>query len=62
LWGPDPAPLKAGAAEVVFITRTGKAYHRAGCRFLARSATSIRLAEVGGQYQPCAVCDPPRLP
>jgi micrococcal nuclease len=61
LWGPDPAPVKPSAAEVVFITRTGKAYHRAGCRALARSAMPIRLAEVGPGYQPCAVCDPPRL-
>jgi micrococcal nuclease len=62
LWGPDPAPSKASADEVVYVTRTGTKYHRAGCRALTKSATPIRLAEVGNRYQPCAVCDAPRLP
>jgi hypothetical protein len=58
LWGPDPAPKEATASEVVYITRTGKAYHRAGCRALAKSATAIRLGDVGTR-QPCAVYKPP---
>jgi hypothetical protein len=59
LWGPDPAPSKPSADEVVYITRTGTKYHRTGCRALAKSATPIRLAEVGGRCQACAVCHPP---
>jgi micrococcal nuclease len=62
LWGADPAPSKPSADEVVYVTKTGTKYHRAGCRFLAKGATPIRLAEVGRKYEPCAVCDPPRLP
>jgi micrococcal nuclease len=62
LWGPDPAPSKPSADEVVYVTKSGTKYHRQGCRALAKSATPIRLAEVGNRYQPCAVCDPPRLP
>jgi micrococcal nuclease len=62
LWGPDPAPSKASGDEVVYITKTGSRYHRAGCRSLAKSATPIRMAEVGTKYRPCATCDPPRLP
>jgi endonuclease YncB( thermonuclease family) len=62
LWGPDRPAAAPSTDTVVYITRTGNRYHRAGCRFLARGATPIRLAEVGGKYQPCAACDPPRLP
>jgi hypothetical protein len=62
LWGPDPAPSKPSADELVYITKTVTRYHRAGCRALARSATAIRLAEVGTRYQPCGECHPTRLP
>jgi micrococcal nuclease len=61
LWGPDPAPSKPNADEVVYVTKTGTKYHRAGCRALAKSAMAIRLAEVGKRYQPYGVCDPPKL-
>jgi hypothetical protein len=57
-WRAEP-PRRAGAAdEMVYVTRTGSKYHRAGCRFLARNSTAIRLTEVG-RYQPCGVCHPP---
>src|SRR5262249_23686106 len=46
LWGPERAPSKPRADELVYITRTGTRYHRTGCRSLSRSATAIRLAEV----------------
>jgi micrococcal nuclease len=59
LWGPDPAPSKPNADEVVYVTKTGTKYHRAACRALAKSATAIRLGEVGAKYQPRGVCDPP---
>jgi micrococcal nuclease len=62
LWGPDPAPSRPSAVEVVYVTRTGTKYHRAGCRALSKSATAIRLGKVATKYQPCAMCDPPRLP
>jgi micrococcal nuclease len=62
LWGADLAPKEATAETTVYVTKTGTKYHRAGCRFLAKSATAIRLGEVGTRYQPCAVCDPPVLP
>jgi micrococcal nuclease len=62
LWGPDRPAAAPSAETVVYFTRTGTKYHRTGCRFLAKGATPIRLAEVGGQYTPCALCDPPRLP
>jgi hypothetical protein len=61
LWGPDRPAAAPWAETTVYITKTGTKYHRAGCRFLAKGATPIRLAEVGTKYHPCAVCDPPRL-
>jgi hypothetical protein len=40
LWGPDPAPVNPRADEVVYVTKTGKAYHHAGCRSLDSEATA----------------------
>ncbi len=62
LWGPDPAPEKANAETTVWVTKSGKRYHRAGCRALAKSSTAIPLGQVAGRYSPCTVCDPPKLP
>ena len=41
---------------VVYITRTGKKYHRAGCRYLRYSAIPISLSEARRLYEPCKVC------
>jgi hypothetical protein len=43
----------------VYITRTGKKYHRAGCRYLSRSMIRISLADAVRFYGPCSVCRPP---
>jgi hypothetical protein len=45
----------------VYITRTGKKYHRAGCRYLRQSSVPIKLkdAQANG-YTPCSVCRPPQ--
>jgi hypothetical protein len=45
----------------VHITRTGKKYHMAGCRYLSHSDIPIDLKkakEMG--YTPCSVCNPPQ--
>lgn len=46
--------------QTVYITRTGKRYHRDGCRYLSASKIPISLkdAKVNG-YTPCKVCHPP---
>jgi len=49
--------LKAGN---IFITRTGKTYHRAGCRYLRRSRVPVSLQYARNRYRPCSVCNPPR--
>lgn len=45
---------------IVHITRTGKKYHRAGCRSLSRSDIPVTLEEAKQRgYDPCKVCTPP---
>ena len=46
--------------EQVYVTRTGKKYHRAGCNSLRRSKIPISLAEAKERYGPCGWCNPPR--
>ena len=51
----------ASGATIVYITKTGKCYHRAGCRYLSRSCIPIPLAKAKAEgYRPCSVCDPPQ--
>ncbi len=46
---------------IVYITRSGKKYHRDGCRFLSKSRIPIWLQEAKRQgYTPCSVCKPPQ--
>ena len=46
--------------ETVYVTRTGKKYHRGSCRYLKKSKIKITLSEAKKRYQPCKVCKPPR--
>jgi len=46
----------------VYITRTGRKYHRAGCRYLRKSKIPISLKDaIKRGYTPCSVCNPPIL-
>ena len=42
----------------VYVTRTGKKYHRSGCRYLSRSKIPISLTEAKLRYGSCSVCRP----
>jgi len=45
---------------VVYITRTGTKYHRAGCHHLKHSCIPVTLTEAREQgYSACSVCKPP---
>lgn len=45
--------------QTVYITRTGKKYHRDGCRYLAASKTAISLKDAKAKgYTACKVCKP----
>ena len=48
----------ADTESTVYITRTGKKYHRGSCSYLRYSKIPISLAEAKRQYSPCSVCDP----
>lgn len=46
--------------ETVFVTRTGRKYHRDGCRYLSKSRIPIGLADAKADgFTPCSVCVPP---
>jgi competence protein ComEC len=45
----------------VYITKTGKKYHCAGCQYLSKSKYSISLADAKSEgYTPCSRCHPPQ--
>jgi len=56
-----PAADAGQDSAMVYITPTGREYHREGCRALEQDkiAISLRGAKVAG-YKPCAQCGPPR--
>jgi hypothetical protein len=47
-------------SQTVFITRTGKKYHTASCRYLASSKIPISLKDAKAKgFTACKVCRPP---
>ena len=53
----------AGADPTVFLTETGRRYHRDGCTYLARTRIPIALSEAAAVgYTPCRACEPPAPP
>ena len=60
LWGqPEEEPDDPEGAVTVYGTRTGKKYHREGCRWLRKSKIPLSLTEAKKRYSPCFVCEPP---
>ena len=48
----------ADTESTVYITRTGKKYHRGSCSHLRYSKIPISLTDAKRQYSPCSVCKP----
>ncbi|MDR2738245.1 MAG: thermonuclease family protein [Treponema sp.] len=47
---------------MVYVTNTGRRYHRENCSSLRRSRIPISLGEAAQSgYEPCSICNPPRL-
>jgi len=44
---------------IVYITNTGRMYHRESCSYLSNSKIAISLTEAVKSYSPCSVCKPP---
>ena len=57
---PPEEPPEDKSEGKVYVTRTGKKYHREGCISLRRSKIPISLAEARERYGPCGRCNPPR--
>jgi hypothetical protein len=55
------AALGAQASEIVYVTKTGAKYHRAGCTSLRLSKIAMTLAAAAEIYGPCKICNPPTL-
>ena len=47
--------------QTVYITKTGKKYHTATCRYLSKSKIPISLKDAKAKgFTPCSVCKPPQ--
>jgi len=45
--------------ETVYVTKTGKKFHRAGCPSLRYSAIAMKRWEaIAKGYSPCKICNP----
>ncbi len=56
---PKGQPEPSGGGDTVYITRTGKKYHRGGCSSLSRSKIPISRSEAEARgYTPCSRCSP----
>jgi hypothetical protein len=55
------ATMQPMSTTYVYITNTGKKYHRAGCRYLKKSKIKKTLKWVKSHgYTACKVCKPPK--
>ena len=60
LYGNDAPAVGTKSESQVYVTRTGKKYHRDGCRHLNKSKIAISLVEAQQKYSPCRRCNPPQ--
>jgi competence protein ComEC len=57
---PAPQQQPQTKEQTVYITKTGKKYHRAGCRYLSNSKIPISLKDAKAKgCTGCSVCKPP---
>ena len=55
----EEQPPNQNQSDIVYITKTGSKYHRAGCRYLSKSAIPLTRQEaIARGYTPCSVCKP----
>jgi cbb3-type cytochrome oxidase cytochrome c subunit len=59
-WPPAMQGVEDTKTVTVYVTKTGKKYHRDGCRYLSHSKIKMTLKEAkAAGYTPCSVCRPP---
>ncbi len=57
---PPTKPSPATPPGVVYIAKTGKKYHTAGCQHLSKSKIAIALVRARRSHTPCSRCAPPK--
>lgn len=58
---PAPTPATDNQSTTVYVTKTGKKYHRDGCSSLSKSKIPMSLQDAkNAGYTPCELCDPPQ--
>jgi endonuclease YncB( thermonuclease family) len=55
----EATSAKEKQEAAVYITKTGKKYHRASCSSLSHNKVAIPLEKAKARYAPCSVCKPP---
>lgn len=50
--------ISPDASEIVYVTRTGTKYHRAGCSYLSSSIEMSLKDAIAAGYGPCSRCKP----
>ena len=50
---------RAEEDPTVYVTKTGKKYHAAGCSYLKKSSIPMKLSVASQLYSPCSKCKPP---
>ena len=52
--------VKPATVKYVYITNTGKKYHKSTCSYLKKSKTKMKLTTAKAKrYTPCSRCNPP---
>jgi len=47
---------KVGGQDTVYVTKSGKKYHRSDCRLLSQNRTALLLAQARVDYSACRLC------
>ena len=55
---PDKEIKPEKVTNIVFVTKTGKKYHRETCGYLKNSKIEMLRADAEKKYTPCKVCNP----
>ena len=57
LFAVDPSPAdRLPASKTIYVTTSGKKYHKRGCSYLRKSAIPLQLNEATARYLPCKRC------
>lgn len=47
---------QVGGEDTVYVTKSGKKYHHAGCRLLSQNRTALPLSQARVNYSACRLC------